>query len=210
LCGYYCNVCCVWGWQEKWDSLYGFDVDEMDGWKVINKVLWRLVDGGISLCLIAFEVTQNMCFTLVFVFWKCFCKVIGTERFVYEALGVKCWFLALGGGFYDTNGAKRMLSTMLSVLSIFLGLSVITHSEVMIHVWYNCWDILWWLYVTKWYIQMMNGGMFNHMRRCYMFVYTYVMGYYEFFDNRKAMMVFNQRALLSRIKGFLSTIRLWH
>jgi len=41
-----------------------------------------------------------------------------------------------------------------------------------------------------------------------MFVYTYVMGYYEFFDNRKAMMVFNQRALLSRIKGFLSTIRL--
>jgi len=49
-----------------------------------------VVDGewsvGISLCLIAFEVTQNMCFTLIFIFWKCFCEAVGPKRCVYEAL----------------------------------------------------------------------------------------------------------------------------
>jgi len=142
----------------------GNDMHEMDGSKVCNKVLWRFVDDqwsfGISLCLIAFEVTQNMCCTLIFVFWKCFCEVVGPKQCVYEALDAEWWFY----------------SVRLSILSVFLGLSVIARSKVMIHVWYSCCYISWWVYVMIWYIRMMSGGMFDHVMRCCMYVYTYMMG----------------------------------
>jgi len=44
-----------------------------------------------------------------------------------------------------------------------------------------------------------------------MYIYTYAMRQYEFFDNNQAMMVLLTRGLgWVWVKGFLSTISLWH
>jgi len=131
-------------------------------------------------------VTCGTCCFVVAIFFKTWCC---------------CWFKNVIGSVLF--GAKFLDKLYVKILKC---------KEIMLGLWYHddVWSILWGCDLI-WCNYMMSWCMFDLVMRCCMYVYTYVMGQYEFSDNCKARMVLLPKGLYRvRVNEFFSTISLWH